>query len=616
MLKIATEKKSPTSKKTKLQNDTPTELISMAQVENRWRRMFSDKSTMNPNGFLMNTGSMFVNDPYLLNQRIKQLKTLPNFLDRNLIEEALIDPQNNELALRTATHSMLYLTYPLYRLQYLYEGILKYHNYIQPMYVDKKDFKLDDFKSENKFIDKWQKKLDSKKTFRRIVAEVIPEGKRAYYLRQSYTTKKDKESVDYVVLQDLPSDWYKVIKHSTDSYAVVAFNFAYFWQAGTTLGQFPPIFGKYYQDLMNATTIDKNGRKLINPSLTPEGAVVEYSNETMSWFYWMELPSDECFVFSFTEADDFQISPFSSLLLQAQDLSSYSLLQQQLLAVPLYSMLLGEMPVHTKNTSGTELDDFTFSPEAVNSFENKVNSGMPPGTQFNIVPSQKNTLFHFEAIPNANEIYDKGLQQMINTAGASTLMTTTSKPSVAQVNAGKIIETRFIDRMYDQYQWAMNIILAKMHKKGDLKHEWYFRIFGDSFSQEKEVARLEKSLTLGHVENLPEYLAYSEKTVLDASCTIDWVLSTDMYNKFKPMLEKATTSDFGEKEGRKPADENDIQSDATAASMDGGTNTVDTKDFALKKCPICGEEMTSDGECYPFCSYECKESYIEENGEE
>ncbi len=588
------------------------------EVENRWNRVFNYGGSMNPNGFLMNAGSMFVNDPYLLNQRIKQLKTLPNFLDRESIEEALVDPQNSEYALRTSTHSMLYMTYPLYRLQYLYEGILKYHSLFKPIYLQEKDFSTNKFKSEQKFIDMWHKKLNPKKNFRRIVAEVIPEGKRAYYLRQGYNSTHGKEKVDYVWFQDLPSDWYKIIKHSTDSYEVVAFNFAYFWQAGTSLGQFPEIFGKYYQQLMNATSVDKNGRKWIDPAKTPKEAVVEYNNDTLSWYYWMELPSDECFVFSFTEADDLQISPFSSLLLQAQDLGSYSLLQQQLMSVPLYSMLLGELPMSNDNKSGSHLDDFSLSPEAVDMFEAKVNSSMPPGTTYNIVPSTKNVLHHFEAIPNVNSISNEALQQMINMTGASTLMTTTSKPSVTQVNAGKIIETRFIDRIYDQFKLAIDITLSKMYDNGDLNYNWIFEIFGDSFSDEREIKVLENSLSLGHVEHLPRYLAYRDETMLDAISSIDWVESSGIYDKFKPIISKQVKENKNDgvevKRGRPPADENNIESDATAASIDGGTNTVDTKDFSRIKCPICGEY--SSKEHFPFCSDECKECYIEENIEE
>ena len=579
------KKNPPTQTEVKKQNktnDSTPVTKTIAETENRWKNfVLGNGCSSIGNGFLMNAGSIFVNDPYLLNQRIKQLKTQPVFMDREKIEDALTKPETHEFALRTATHSMLYLTYPLYRLQYLYEGILKYRSYIQPLYVNKECMNTPRFNSDWKLVDMWHKKLCPQKQFRRIVAEVITEGKRAYYLRQSYCANTGKENVNYVFFEDLPSDWYKIIKHSTDSYEVVAFNFAYFWQAGTSLGQFPPIFAQYYEEMMSCSFQDDSGRMLINPDVTPEDVVVEYNKDTMSWFYWKELPANECFVFSFTEADDLQISPFASLLLQAQDLGSYSLLQQQLLAVPLYSILLGEMPFAEHNKAGSQLDDFAISPEAMTSFEAKVNGQMPPGTSYTMVPSKNNVLHHFQEIPNSNEIYNKGLQQMINTSGASTLMTTTEKPSVAQVNAGKIIETRYIDRMYDQFAWACNIILRDMYDKKDLAFQWHFRIFGDAFSEKDALASLEKSLSLGQIQFMPEYLAYHDMSMYDAVVASDWVETTGIYNKFKPLVnsysQSGSLNNSDGKIGRPAKEEDEIDNDSTAASVDSGMNTVDMK---------------------------------------
>lgn len=579
----------------KKQEQTPPvnsgEILHIDEQNKRWKKFFSNGSysSMLANAtlgdFLMNSGSVFVDDPYLLNQRIKQLKSTAQFMAREQIENALLDIDHNEQTLRQATHSAIDMTYPLYRLQYLYEGILKYRSYIKPSYVSKEDMSKDRFKREWEFIDKWHKKLNPEKQFRRITAQVIPEGKKAYYLRQSYDkgSRTTEPNVDYVYFEQLPSDWYKIIKHSTDSYEVVAFNFAYFWQAGTDLGQFPPIFGEYYQELMNATERTTSGRTIINQDKTPEDVVVEYNSRTLQWYYWKELPANTCFVFSFTEADDLQVSPFVSLLLQAQDLASYSLLQQQLLSVPLYSMLTGEIPLNDKNKSGAYLDDYALSPESVNLFEAKANNLMPPGTSYVMVPSKNNELHHFQEIPNANGIYNTALQQVINTSGASTLITTTEKPSVAQVNAGKIIETRFIDRLYEQFAWAVDIILRDMYDEDDLKYHWNFKIFGDSFSEKDRLVALEKSLSMGQCELFPEYLAMNGLTMMDAVNNADWVDATGIYDKFKIIQTSFTSGGVSKGSesqavtpektaGRKQITEEKIENDSTAASYESGTN--------------------------------------------
>lgn len=561
-------------KKKQQTTTSPPENYTIKETENRWAKF----ANLYGNNYLNQFGKAFINDPFLLNQRIKQLRTQPNLMSREEIESALSKPEDSEYEIRTATHSAIYLTYPLYRLQYLYEGILKYRSYVQPLYVSKEDMDKPRFKSDWKFLDKWHKKLCPEKQFRRIVGEILPEGKRAYYLRQSYCANTGSEEVNYVYFEQLPSDWYKIIKHSTDSYEVVAFNFTYFWKAGTDLGQFPEIFQKYYDELMQYV-FEEDGMRYIDIDRVSNNAVVEYNSSTMTWAYWKELPANECFVFCFTEADDLQCSPFAPLLLQAQDLSSYSLLQQQLLSVPLYAIILGELPMADNNKSGSHIDDLALSPELTNLFENKVNDGLPPGTSFKMVPSHKNELYHFQEVPNANEIYNKGLQGLINTSGTSTLMTTTEKPSVAQVAAGKVIETRFIDRVYAQFAWACNIILRDMWNNGDLKYEWHFRIFGDAFSEKEKIAEVEKSLTSGQLQFMPEYLAYHDMSLLDAITAADWVISSKLYDKFKPLqnsfgISSKTISSTG---GRPRKEEDQIDNDSTAVSVDNGTNVADMR---------------------------------------
>lgn len=626
---LLTKKKSDTSSKPSVQETVKVDnIVTLKSAENGWKKVFDayGGASLLGNPFALNIGGLYKNDPYLMNQRLKSLKTRPVFLTRDEIEQALLSPEYSEYPLRAATQSMLYMTYPLYRLQMLYEGILTYHSYIHPKYVSRKDMGKPRFKNEEKFIDMWLKKLNPKYQFRRITGQVLAEGKKVYYLRQNYE-KESKPEVDYVYFQELPTDWCKIIKHSSDSYNVVAFDFTYFWQAGAQLGAFPPIFTKLYTEAFEPLVGEFEGTRYVDVSRVadlPYEVVAEYNSEELRWFYWIELPANKCFMFSFTEIHDLMIPPFVPLLLQSQDLSSYSLLQQQLLTVPLYSVIMGEIPFAEHNKSGSHLDDFAMSPDAVDTFEGKVNMNLPAGTQYAATPTKNNKMFNFPEIPNANSIYTKGLQDLINTSGASSLLTTTEKPSVAQVNAGKIIETRFIDRIYDQYMWAVNIILRDMYDRDDLTFEWEFKIFGDSFSDENKRNTIEKSLTLGQVQYIPEYLAYTDTTLLDAVTDIDWVEESGVYDKFKPLVNTYTLSNNSKTAkiksdvesqgpGRPAKAENEIDNENTAASVESGTNTAENR-YSLAKCIVCERDIYNG----MYCSNECKmtaEEIMGENGE-
>lgn len=552
------------------------------ETNEAWKSLFSSYSNSFNTKDLLNlsalyqSGSTFVNDPYMMNSRMKRLSSRPTYMDRDVIEQALIAPQESELELRNATHSMLYMTYPMYRLQMLYEGILTYNNYIEPLYVTREEMNTDSFKQEAEFMDRWNKKLNAKKQFRKITGQIMAEGKKAYYPRQSYKKNKKtgKSTVDYVFFQELPSDWYKIVRHSTDSLFVVAFNFSYFWTQGD-VNEYPPIFAKYLAELNNITVITDNNQKIVDIDRAPNNAVIEYSKQNSAWNYWVELPADECFVFAFTETDELQISPFIALLLQAQDLSTYSLLQQQLLSIPLYSFLIGELPMATQNKAGARIDDFGISPDAVNLFERKMNQQMPPGTSYGMTPSVNNKLFNFQEVPNANEIYTKGLQQLISTAGLSTLFTTTDKPSVAQVNAGKTVEKRFVDRIYEQFAWAVNIMFRNMKKAGDLEFDWNFRIFGGSFEDETNKESMQLALNMGQTYLMPKFLSYNDMSLLDAVTSADWVESVGLYDRFKPLVNTFTS--VAGTPGREEIPEDEIDNDATAAGVDAGTNTADMR---------------------------------------
>ena len=105
-------------------------------TENRWKKVFGNILGYNTSGLPMGVGmgAAFGNNPFISNARVKNLQTQPRLEERSNIAQALLDPANNEMMLRGNTHSVLNQTYPLYRLQYLYEGILNinimYNHYL------------------------------------------------------------------------------------------------------------------------------------------------------------------------------------------------------------------------------------------------------------------------------------------------------------------------------------------------------------------------------------------------------------------------------------------------------------------------------------------------------
>ena len=527
---------------------SPPERYSVQETENRWKHVFngmnmSGLTGLNINGLPYGLGG-FGNNPFIANARVRNLSSQPRLTERENIEQAIQDPGNNEQLLRDNTHSILYQTYPLYKLQYLYEGILSYKHYAYPKYVSKEEMSTMRFKSDSKFVDMWLKKLNPQKTFRRIVAQILAEGKKPYVIRQYYNSTTGKEDVGYVMLQEIPSDWFKITSIQKDSYYGISFNFFYFMTPGTDIRQFPDFFQEIYKELTGYGTIKPNGTITINPKEVAKSdrIAVEYDSTLDTWAYWVELPANLVWTFCFTEADALAVSPFISLLLMGSDLTNYNLLQQQLVSVPLNSLILGEMvtDTDTKHT-GWSQDNFFISPEAMTLFENSINAVLGNSNiAYKMTPSVKNEMFTIPSVPNAQNIYNEAIKGLSNTAGSTALFSLSEKPSVAQTNVAKILEGRFIDRVYSQFEHFVNTIFEQMYDSGDLKFRWHFKIFGNSLTDENEINALEKALTLGQVELFPKYLAYRDLSLCDASCLADYVESSDMYDKMMPLVNSYT----------------------------------------------------------------------------
>jgi hypothetical protein len=585
--------------------DSSNTLYTLENTANRWTNLFSSK--YGNCDLLLAMQNALSKNPYVQNQRLKQLKSYPVFYDRNTLEIALQSPQSNEQTLREASYALSSSVFPLYKLMRMYPDILTYKGYAYSKYVPTKDLNTPRYKSDSKIVHMFLDKFKPKYTFRRIAQEVFKEGKRAYIYRQSINTETGKEKVDYALLQELASDWWKPTYKGADNYIGASFNFTYFWQVGTSIDQFPPVFRQYYEELMGCTNKTSTGYE-IDYGKAPQNSSVEFTGG--NWFFWKELPNDLCFVFSCDESNVWIVPPFISLFLQAQDLSNYLLLQQQLTSIPLNSIVLGEIPFHDNGSgskSGGYTNDLRLNDTMVTGFLDMFNGIAPSGSSMFAAPFQNMKLFNFPQVPNGEKIYTEALQQFIGSAAVNGLQTTSEKPSISQVKAAMSIEAGFADVLYDQFMNCINVIFEKWL---NLKFCWRYKIFGDRFSDKDTIQSLKDGLSMGQSYLLPKYAAMHDLDIEDTDALANQVKSSGIYNKM--IMVKSAFQSSDKKNGR-PINE-DPMSDGTGNSQDSGMNTAEGRTFTIRKCLVCGEEVDKD--LYPFCSEECMEEFKETNYEE
>jgi len=544
-------------------------------IKNRWNEIFSNFSNVD---YIAAMQTWYTSNPYVQNDRLKNLKTNPVFVDRETLESSLQSPQNNERSLRQMSWSLLANTYPYYKILRMYADILTYKHYAYPKFVTKEEMDTPRFKSDSKIVSMLIDKIQPEYNFRRIVLETMIEGKRAYTVRIKVDTTTGKENVSHFLLQELPSNWWRPVAKSDASYYVPSFDFTYFWQAGTSIKQFPPEFAKYYEELMFVSIKDKNGNWDLDenkmPDLKEKGFL--YENKGGKWYLWHEI--EDGFVFSADESNAWMSPTFTGLFLAGQDLQSYYTLQTQLASIPLYGLVTGEIPLADENKTGNYVNDMRLSPDVVVGLTNQATSILPPGVSFYAAPFQNMKFEQFEEQVNSSKIYTDALQQFLGSSGTTGLVSTSNKPSVAQVKAAEKIESRYADVFYGQFENFMNIVFSKYVK---LSFVWNFKIFGDVFSDEDRTQRLKDGLSMGIIQLMPEYLAMSNLDMESATAIGNWVDSTGLYDQMKSLTSTFNSKSQSGTNGRPAKPDSEVDNDSTAASKDGGQNTSKNRSFDL-----------------------------------
>lgn len=540
----------------------------------------------------------FLNNPEIRNVVLKNIKTMPYLPDRDTVENALSNPRNNEKLLRSIGSNLINTCYPLYKLIRFYSDILTYKGYVHSQGVKQEAMSKPRFNKEKRFVQQWIDKLQPERTFRRITSEVFKEGKRAYVWMDKYekdVTNKFEEDdgnkietisasfdeynrkVKHVMLKELPDDYIKIVGISPNSYYTIAFNFAYFLGGnGVDIKDYPPVFKEYY-DILNSAKgefkTSKGKKSLFSFDEKKLGNLVvksEYDSSKRSYCYWVDIPSTEAIVFSSDESTPIQAPNFMGLYLMSVDLQGYSMMQQQLTGIPLHSFIVGSIPVNPDNAKAP----LVLESQAVNYYLDLINSIMPDGTRYFMTPSQDNKFFSFRDQPGSIKVYTSALQDLISSAGMSGLLSTTDKPSLAQIKTSQMLETRFADILYPQYVDCVNRKLDRLTNLGYLRYNWRYKMFGNKFDDKQDQEMVNKNLSLGQSFYLPKALAYQDLSMCDAEDLANEVIASGLYDKMIQLVSSYQSSGNEEnKTGRPETKEPD--NDNTAKSKESGSNTTD-----------------------------------------
>lgn len=538
---------------------TPINNTSISEVSQKWDSLvnYSLKGNMD---WINAWGKAFATNPYVQNQRLKQIKTIGQRYTREQLEEMLRALSTNELGLRKASRYFHNTVAPIMKMNNMYPDILTYRNYIDTDKVNNKK----GLQKEYEQLVKWKKSLDIERTFRNIVLQSMIEGKTFWYLRE-------EDNINF--LQPMPSDWVKVV-HRTDIGWQYSFNMFYFLQPGVSPDWFAPIFKEYLAEFYGYCNQDT--KKLdVSKELPPD--VMAYY-EDKNWYFWKQIPPEYGWIFSIDDSIAEVIPPLSSMFLDANELNSYKLLEQELMAIPLKQIMTATVPLTKENKSGSYVNDTAVSPDLIQLYQNIIQQILPQSVDFIAAPFDNFNVHTFDSVASKNSIVGDSIQNFYSQSAVTGLLSTTNKPNISMVKTTQILETGFIDKIYSQ----INCFLRVCVKNKKYKNDFTIIVEGDRFGDKDLLASLEKALASGNKNLYPQYLSFFNQDVNTAIGNMDLIDSYGIYDRLQPTLSAFQMSKKDEKpNGRPSKSPDDMTSEGSASSAESGSNTSEAKLYSF-----------------------------------
>jgi hypothetical protein len=494
-------------------------------------------------------GNAFTANPYIQNDRFRKVSSLPVDYPRTDVADMIMNPMGSERGLREVSHALEVSSYPYFKIRKTYQDLPTYHWYTYPSYLDDKEGETDQFKREWRLVQKASETVDPSKTARHLVGKAVQEGKSFYILRSKIDKAHNKPY--YAFMQQLPSDWVKIVGFNNVTGYTIAFNLMYFLQPGTLYTQFGDLFLPYIslfeESIVKKPTTTPNVvyasvNKLpdgtpytINTDKIRSNADVEVYDQNGTWFYWATLPADAVWTFEIDSCNPNVIPPTTGLMLAMVDIAQYENIQLALVQNPLVSVLHGTIPYADTN-GATQEDSYKLSVTGRAFFESlwyqMLAANNTSGIGMYAAPLEDMKLEQLAEAPNATQISTAGSSYAIQKSGLSSLIPITDDPRAGLANISLKIESRFAQSIYEQFERMMNWWFESFN----LKHEFKFKMFGSLASDADDLKNAKEGMTLGILSDTQIYLAIKGRSILDDMSISNAIIGLGIMDKRLPLI--------------------------------------------------------------------------------
>ena len=489
-------------------------------------------------------GNMYTPNPYVQNRRVKGIATRPANYTKEEVAKFTQNPDGSEKQLRAIEKALEYSAYTLFHTRTTYQNLLTYHSYVAPHLTDREDAKRDDFWREWKLVEKLRCAVNPKDKAHEFAGLALQQGK--VFVHPRVSVDKPHNSVNYAFLQQLPTDWCKIVGFNNISKYTVAFDLMYFCQMGTTWEQFGDLFEPYIENFLDAVTpaptiqgrkivyAKKSGLNLARVQRAAQENVDAYF-QNGRWYYWVTLPVDAVFTMEIDDTERNVIPPFVGLFTAIIQLSQMEDIQLQLLQNPLISILHGEIPYWDDRNSGTD-DQYKLSNAGMILFETlwyqMLAANNTSGIGLYMAPLENMRLDSLNEVPNATEMVSQSYTDVMAQAGLTALIPTSDDARAGAVQVSLMIESRYAQKIYRCFEQMMNVIIEKLN----LKYPWKFHMFGDLSEDKEHEKALKEEMTLGMLPAAIEWNAMRNRSILDDMAWSDAILESDLMNRRLPLV--------------------------------------------------------------------------------
>lgn len=574
--------------------------ISIDDITRRWQKTFANIASLNNTPGLETVVAKWNKlNPFLQNQRIKNLYTRAKTFSKANISEFLESPGNHERELRS-------LAWANSSAQQIYYNILRracdipnYNYFVMPDLLESlADYRKDDFQQEDKLVQNWLETFNIPTTFKDIAMEVKREGKSSYLLRNKFIGNGKTKTTGFCTLQKMPTDWIKITGRGQLGYTI-SFNMMYFLNIANSPSDFGDFMVEAWNDMIQNGVVvrdPKTSSNVLNLEKAP-GYQFSYGGETyptaieemrhgrqINYMFWLRLPYDMCFTFGSDNSHPWVAPDTMGLMLKLQELTDYGQLAGLIASTPLTAVLTGE--IETIANPRASKNESVYSPEVLRGYMDQFNAATSTNVECWLMPAKNIKLQQLSADVNSSEIISTATENFIESSGDAGLSITDSKPNVMMVKTAQMLGASQQRYVTLQFERVINFILQ--HKLG-LKYVWRVRIWGDIFSNENEKKYLKEIVANGNLALLPKLMSAEGISMRDTKAIVEYLKTLDFYKDFvtytqlqqqKQQLKGVAndTADNTPKDvGRPPLSDADIESDATAASRESGTNTTDNR---------------------------------------